>query len=405
MESWFSHASGIIISTECGRDRPPRCRSSRTSSKEAESEASGRADREDPVEALSSTEQVGDELGLAGHHPVAVALDRVDLAVVRDEAVRVGERPAREGVRGEPGVHERDRGGEAAVGQVREEGLQLAGGQHALVDDGPGGERREVHVGLALGALAQHERLAVEIDARGWNRRRRRAGGRRASSSGRWRRAVRGRPGPRASRGPSGPLRRRSSRSARRRRRWRPPAGRRYRRRTSPPRAARIRPPRGRRCPGTWERMPAPSPESGSEPVAPRCSRLRSTVSACSTSAWLASPVRVATKPTPQASCSLRGSYIPCAAGRASMNDQFWPFAECWDGWRGVRIGSPVVVVAYASAEGRRWPSASAKFRAGYMMEPFSGTGYAVPACGHRGVAAGVPLVRLNKGDLFGQIR
>ncbi len=41
MESWFSHASGIIISTECGSERPPRCSSSRTSSKEAESEASG----------------------------------------------------------------------------------------------------------------------------------------------------------------------------------------------------------------------------------------------------------------------------------------------------------------------------------------------------------------------------
>ena len=55
--------------------------------------------------------------------------------------------------------------GEAAVGQVREEGLQLAGGQHALVDDRARGERREVHAGLALGALAQHERLAVEVDA------------------------------------------------------------------------------------------------------------------------------------------------------------------------------------------------------------------------------------------------
>ncbi|MFI7388792.1 hypothetical protein [Streptomyces sp. NPDC049813] len=31
------------------------------------------------------------------------------------------------------------------------------------------------------------------------------------------------------------------------------------------------------------------------------------------------------------------------------MCDQFvvsWPLVECWDGWRGVRIGSPVVVVA-----------------------------------------------------------
>src|ERR1041385_2755548 len=41
MESWFSHASGIIISTECGSERPPRWSSSSTSSKDAESEASG----------------------------------------------------------------------------------------------------------------------------------------------------------------------------------------------------------------------------------------------------------------------------------------------------------------------------------------------------------------------------
>ena len=37
----FSHASGIIISTACGRDRPPRCSSSSTSSKDAESDAPG----------------------------------------------------------------------------------------------------------------------------------------------------------------------------------------------------------------------------------------------------------------------------------------------------------------------------------------------------------------------------
>ena len=34
---WFSHASGIIIKTECASDRPPRYKSSSTSSKEAES--------------------------------------------------------------------------------------------------------------------------------------------------------------------------------------------------------------------------------------------------------------------------------------------------------------------------------------------------------------------------------
>src|SRR6185295_1103659 len=37
----FSHASGIIMSTACGRLRPDRCSSSSTSSKPAESDASG----------------------------------------------------------------------------------------------------------------------------------------------------------------------------------------------------------------------------------------------------------------------------------------------------------------------------------------------------------------------------
>ena len=37
MAAWFSHASGIIMSTACGSERPPRCSSSSTSSKDAES--------------------------------------------------------------------------------------------------------------------------------------------------------------------------------------------------------------------------------------------------------------------------------------------------------------------------------------------------------------------------------
>ena len=53
---------------------------------------------------------------------------------------------------------------------------------------------------------------------------------------------------------------------------------------------------------GTFYR--APSPESDSAPDAPRWSRLRKAVSAWLTMAWLASPVRVATNATPQASCS-----------------------------------------------------------------------------------------------------
>ena len=41
ISAWFSHASGIIISTACGSDRPPRCSSSSTSSNDAESLAPG----------------------------------------------------------------------------------------------------------------------------------------------------------------------------------------------------------------------------------------------------------------------------------------------------------------------------------------------------------------------------
>ena len=41
MSGSFSHASGIIMSTACGRLRPARCSSSSTSSKLAESDAAG----------------------------------------------------------------------------------------------------------------------------------------------------------------------------------------------------------------------------------------------------------------------------------------------------------------------------------------------------------------------------
>ena len=55
---------------------------------------------------------------------------------------------------------------------------------------------------------------------------------------------------------------------------------------------------------GTCIRIPAPSPELGSAPAAPRWSRLRRAVSALQTMSWLGTPVMVATKATPQASCS-----------------------------------------------------------------------------------------------------
>ena len=97
------------MSTACGSDRPPRWSSSRHSSKRPESRAVRVDDREQPLDAAAGFDagnSRGLEHRLAGPHPVAVAADGVDLAVVRDEPVRVRQRPGRERVGGEPGVHQ-----------------------------------------------------------------------------------------------------------------------------------------------------------------------------------------------------------------------------------------------------------------------------------------------------------
>ena len=123
----------------------------------------GGADRVEPLEVPG--DEVGGQQRLARPHPVAVAHDGVDLTVVGDEAERVGERPAREGVGREARVHDGQRGRDALVDQVGEEVVELVGGEHALVGHGPRGQRREVDVGLALGALAQAEGHPLQLHA------------------------------------------------------------------------------------------------------------------------------------------------------------------------------------------------------------------------------------------------
>jgi hypothetical protein len=90
------------------------------------------ADRERP---LDTRQGIGMQHRLAGAHPVLVALHRVDLPVVGDEPVRVGQRPRRERVRREPGMHQQQRGLDPRVEQVGEELGQLRCRQHSLVDD------------------------------------------------------------------------------------------------------------------------------------------------------------------------------------------------------------------------------------------------------------------------------
>ena len=124
--------------------------------------ARGPDDREHLLQVVA--EQLGGELRLARAHPVDVAAQRVDLAVVGDEAERVGELPARERVRREAGVHERERRLGPLVLQVGVVAQQLRRREHALVDDRARAERRdhEVRPGRQLGDAADHVELALE---------------------------------------------------------------------------------------------------------------------------------------------------------------------------------------------------------------------------------------------------
>ncbi len=70
---------------------------------------------------------------LARAHPVVVAAERVDLAVVGDVAERVGEVPLREGVGREALVHQRQRGHRTRIEQVGIVLADLVGQQQALV--------------------------------------------------------------------------------------------------------------------------------------------------------------------------------------------------------------------------------------------------------------------------------
>ncbi len=94
--------------------------------------------------------------GLPRRHPVVVAAQRVDLAVVGDHPVGMRQRPGREGVGREALVHQRERALEIRVVQVGIVGAELVGEEHALVDDGAAGDRHRV--------IARQPPLAAGID-------------------------------------------------------------------------------------------------------------------------------------------------------------------------------------------------------------------------------------------------
>ena len=114
-----------------------------------------------------AAQQRGLQLRLARAHPVAVALDGVDLAVVRQDPHGLGQRPRRERVGREARVHHRQPRAEALIREIRVEGLELGRGEHALVDDGRARERRAVDAQPVLRPLAQAEGLLIELQPGG----------------------------------------------------------------------------------------------------------------------------------------------------------------------------------------------------------------------------------------------
>ena len=86
---------------------------------------------------------------LPRRHPVVVAAQRVDLAVMRDVAVRMRQRPGRESIGRETLVHQRERALEVRIVQIRIVGAELVGQEHALVDHRAAGDRHRVIAGSA----------------------------------------------------------------------------------------------------------------------------------------------------------------------------------------------------------------------------------------------------------------
>ena len=331
---------GSSSSTACGRLRPARCSSSSTSSKLAESEAPG-VQTGNSRRMLPGSSVARRAAAPRGPHPVAVAPDRVDLTVVRDEPVRVRQRPGRERVGGEPASAPARSRCAPARRAGRGRTPQLVRGQHALVDDGPGGQRREVGRRRPARRLSRSACLRTQKATRSSSTP---ASGEPAGPAGG--RSAGGRRGRPAGSGAWPPARSRPARSGR-------PA--RPARRAPPrPRPARTSPPPGgpgppsassagrntrpvaycagrrqltpatarRNASGTWSMIPAPSPVLGSAPRAPRWSSRHSAASPLATTSWERRPCRSATKATPHGVVLLRRVVQALvAAGRAGGED------------------------------------------------------------------------------------
>ncbi len=109
-----------------------------------------------------AAEQVRLHGRLPRRHPVDVAAQRVDLAVVRDHAVGMRQLPRRERVGGEALVHERHRRGEPRIGDVLVVLPHLVGEEHPLVDERAARQRHGVMTDVAA-LVGKVERVGDDL--------------------------------------------------------------------------------------------------------------------------------------------------------------------------------------------------------------------------------------------------
>ena len=80
-------------------------------------------------------------------HPVDIAFNRVDLAIVSEHPEGLGQVPGRKGVGRIALVIDREIGDETFIQQIGIKRGHLFGQEHALVDDRPAGQRADVKIG------------------------------------------------------------------------------------------------------------------------------------------------------------------------------------------------------------------------------------------------------------------
>ena len=95
---------------------------------------------------------VGRHAVLMTGHPVLVATDGVDLAIMRQHAERLRQLPGRHGVGRITLVIDREGRDKARIIQIREKGRHLLGKEHTLIDDRSAGHRTDVEIRDQLGS-------------------------------------------------------------------------------------------------------------------------------------------------------------------------------------------------------------------------------------------------------------